>query len=154
MKKRIACLAVLTAAVCMLAGCTADSGTSSAIQGTESEISTVLHKDTHESIPYAITEEEARAVADKALWDACARNEFGLGEGYEVFAFESAEILQKDEKCIAYNGGYGSTSETENMTGHAYYAVYYSDTAQISGFAYICVDAITGDVLFVNYMGD
>lgn len=117
-------------------------------------LSTTLSSDTHESISYAITQEEARGIADEALKNAMAQNEFGIGEDYGIFAFESIELLPKDEQYSAFNAGYGNTSETENTTGHAYYAVEYTDTSQIAGFAYICVDAVTGDVLYTGYMGD
>ena len=154
MKKFLTCLAVLTAAACMFAACGTQSGSEKSTQEPSSELSTTLNSDTHESISYAITQEEARGIADEALKNAMAQNEFGIGEDDEIFAFESIELLPKDEQYSAFNAGCGNTSETENTTGHAYYAVEYTDTSQIAGFAYICVDAVTGDVLYTGYMGD
>lgn len=154
MKKFLTCLAVLTAAACMFAACGTQSGSEKSTQEPSSELSTTLSSDTHESISYAITQEEARGIADEALKNAMAQNEFGIGEDDEIFAFESIELLPKDEPYSAFNAGYGNTSETENTTGHAYYAVEYTDTSQIAGFAYICVDAVTDDVLYTGYMGD
>lgn len=154
MKKFLTCLAVLIAAACIFSACGKQSGSEKNTQEPSSELSTTLSSDTHESISYAITQEEARSIADEALKDAMAQNEFGIGEDYEIFAFESIGLLSKGEQCYAFNAGYGTTSKTENTTGHAYYAVQYTDTSQISGFAYVCIDAVTGDLLFTGYMGD
>ena len=154
MKKFLTCLVVLTAAACIFSACGTQSGSEKNTQEPSSELSTTLSSDTHESISYAITQEEARGIADEALKNAMTQNEFGIGEDDEIFAFESIELLPKDEQYSAFNAGYGNTSETENTTGHAYYAVEYTDTSQIAGFAYICVDAVTGDVLYTGYMGD
>lgn len=154
MKKFLTCLVVLIAAACIFSACGTQSGSEKSTQEPSSELSTTLSSDTHESISYAITQEEARGIADEALKNAMAQNEFGIGEDDEIFAFESIELLSKGEQCYAFNAGYGTTSKTENTTGHAYYAAQYTDTSQIAGFAYICVDAVTGDLLFTGYMGD
>lgn len=160
MKKIIICLAVFAAAVCIFTGCGTNtdtappSETKAASETPETEISTKLDSDTHESISYAITEDEARGIADKALNDAMVQNEFGIGEDAGIFEFDNIDLLSKGEQCVAFNSGYGTTSLTENTSGNAYYAVYYTDTSELIGFAYICVDAITGDVLYTGYMGD
>lgn len=154
MTKVMILLAVLTAAACIFSARGTQNGSEKNAKEPSSELSTTLNRDTHESISYAITEDEARGIADEALKDAMAQNEFGIGENYEIFAFESMELLSKGEQYCAFNAGYGTTSKTENTTGHAYYAVCYTDTSQIAGFAYICIEAVTGDLLFTGYMGD
>ena len=154
MKKFFVSVALLMILACIFSACGAASGSDQPSEEPSSELSTALYGDTHESISYAITEDEARGIADKALQNASAQNKFGIGEDYEIFEFDRIELLPKDEQCAAFNAGYGSTSETENMTGNAYYAVFYTDTTQIAGFAYICVDAVTGNLLFTGYMGD
>lgn len=165
MKKLILCLAFFTAAALIFAGCSAESAeknesntvsnTSEAAaqtQGSEPETSTVLDEN-NEPVPYAISEEEARAAAFNALKTECAEGKFAPAD-IEAFEWDRTELLAENESCLAFNNGYGNTVETENRSGHSYYSVYYTDTTQIAGFAYVCVDAVTGDILFINYMGD
>lgn len=154
MKKFLICLAVFTAAACIFSACSTQTVSDKSANEPSLELSTTVNSDTSESISYAITKDEAREIADETLKSAMAQNEFGIGEDYNIFEFERIELLSNDEQCVAFNAGYGETSETENVTGHAYYAVYYTDTSQIAGFAYTCIDAVTGDLLFTGYMGD
>ena len=70
----------------MFAACGTQSGSEKSTQEPSSELSTTLSSDTHESISYAITQEEARGIADEALKNAMAQNEFGIGEDDEIFA--------------------------------------------------------------------
>lgn len=154
MKKFLTCVVVLMTAACIFSACSTQSGSEKNAKEPASELSTMQNSATQETISYAITEDEAHGIADEALKDAMAQNEFGIGEDVGIFAFESIELLPKDEQCVAFNADYGTASETENTAGNAYYAVFYTDTAQIAGFAYICVDAVTGDVLYTGYMGD
>ncbi len=105
MKKVMILLAVLTAAACIFSACGTQNGSEKNAKEPSSELSTTLNRDTHESISYAITEDEARGIADEALKDAMAQNEFGIGEDYEIFAFESMELLSKGEQYCAFNAG-------------------------------------------------
>ncbi|MCH5320608.1 MAG: hypothetical protein J1E36_02515 [Eubacterium sp.] len=100
------------------------------------------------------------ADAKNAAYDALKENYSGersyeiLGCDYTAFEFSGIELLKKDEGYIAYNRGYGGSSATENFSGHAYYCVTYENTTQLCDFAYICIDAVNGDLLFSGYMGD
>lgn len=157
MKKITICLAVIAAAVCVFAGCSADktaqNGTeaSQTAQATQQETSTVIKEDTGEEIPYAITEDEAQKLAYEALKK---QSEEGYVSSIENFTLDSITLLAEDESYMAYNAGYYNTAEAENYTGHSYYVVSYKDNTQLCDFAYYCVDAMNGDILFEGYMGD
>ena len=162
MKKLIICLAVLTAAAYIFAGCAADNGgesntvsntseTVSDTQSTEPETATALDEDTGEAIPYVITEKQAQDAAYSRLK---AQSEAGNYDSVDKYEFESIELKAESEEFMAYNAGYGNTSETENLTGHSYYAVSYFYTDSLADIVYFCVDAMTGDILFEGYMGD
>lgn len=160
MKKIIICLAVFAAAVCIFAGCSADKAAenntdaSQAVQNTQAtqqETSTMLQEDTGKEIPYAITEDEAQKAAYEALKK---QSEEGYVNSIENFTFDSITLLAEDESYMAYNAGYNNTEETENYTGHSYYVVSYKDNTQLCDFAYYCVDAMNGDLLYEGYMGD
>lgn len=111
--------------------------------------------DLGKSISYVLTEDEAKEKAYAAL-----KNEYENGRysamqiGMEAFEFSSIELKGSDEGYIAFNRGYGNTDETENFSGHAYYCVEYKVTTQLCDFAYLCIDAVNGDLLFSGYMGD
>lgn len=160
MKKIMICLAVLAAAVCIFTGCSADktaqngTGASQTVQNTQAtqqETSTVIQEDTGKEIPYAITEDEAQKAAYEALKK---QSEEGYVSSIENFTLDSITLLAEDESYMAYNSGYHNTEETENFTGHSYYVVSYKDNTQLCDFAYYCVDAMNGNILFEGYMGD
>lgn len=151
MKKILVLIAVLASAVCILTACSADTGNTDASASENQETSTVLQQDTGKTIPYAITETEAHNTADVALKEEIDSGNMGSAEDYQ---FESIELLAADDSFMAYNGGYGETSETENTTGHSYYAVSYRYTESIADVAYFCIDAMNGDILYSGYMGD
>lgn len=98
-----------------------------------------------------ITEDEAKEIADKALKAECDNNRYN---SFDSFEYSGIELKSYDDGIWAYNRGYGSTAESENLTGHSFYAVGYTDTAELIGTAYICIDAYNGNVLFSGYMGD
>lgn len=110
---------------------------------TETEIET--------PIPYKITQKEAQAIAFKALKKQSAEGEIGR---VEDFTLDDTTLLAENEGFMAYNNGYRDTAETENLTGHSYYVVEYKYTPQLCDWAYYCIDAMNGDVLFEGYMGD
>lgn len=107
--------------------------------------------DLGKSISYVLTEEEAQEKAYAALKKECENGEYSDIETFELCAIE---LKGSDEGSIAFNRGYGNTDETENFSGHAYYYVEYKVTTQLCDFAYLCIDAVNGDLLFSGYMGD
>lgn len=145
MKKLIIC--IITAAVIFaLAGCS--------YSEKEEETTTALKTtagDSGRAIYYDLTEEDAKAAAFDALKKEC---ENGNYSDIENFEFLSAELMESTDGYMAYNQGYGNSSETENFSGHSYYCVVYKNTSELSDQAYICIDAVTGDLLFSGYMGD
>lgn len=154
MKKIIICLAVIAAAVCAFAGCSADKtaeNNAGSSQAAKEETSTVLKEDTGKEIPYAITEDEAQKYAYEALKK---QSDEGYVSSIENFTLDSIELMAEDESYMAYNAGYYNTAEAENYTGHSYYVISYKDNTQLCDFAYYCVDAMNGDILYEGYMGD
>lgn len=115
----------------------------------ETESTTV--NDIGKSISYVLSKDEAKEKAYAALKQDCDSGEYS---SIDEFAFAKVVLYNADDGCIAFNCGYGNTSESENFTGHSYYAVSFEDTSQIAGFAYYCIDAVNGDLLFGSYMGD
>lgn len=160
MKKTIIFLAVITLAVSIFAGCSANKAeenstdTSQTVQNTQAtqqETSTVIQEDKEKEIPYSITEDEAQEFAYKALKK---QSEEGSVSSLENFTLYSIDLLAEDESYMAYNAGYYNIPEAENYTGHSYYVVSYKDNTQLCDFAYYCVDAMNGDILFEGYMSD
>ncbi|MDE5974024.1 MAG: hypothetical protein K2G73_05060 [Eubacterium sp.] len=98
-----------------------------------------------------IAEDEAKKIADKALKAECDANRYN---SFDAFEYSGIELKNPDDGIWAYNHGYGNTAESENLTGHSFYVVGYTDTAELIGTAYICIDAYNGNVLFSGYMGD
>ena len=155
MKKCIICL-IAFAVIFVLVGCSVDNDAQNTTAKTTQEVETTQELKTTvgslgKSITYALSENEAKDIAYRALKKECAK---GTYNSIENFKYSKTVLYNTDEGCISFNRGYGNTSATENFTGHAYYAVSFEDTSQIAGFAYLCVDAVNGDVLFSGYMGD
>ncbi len=98
-----------------------------------------------------ITENKAKEIADKALKAECDANRYN---SFDAFEYYGIELKSPDDGIWAYNNGYGNTADSENLTGHSFYVVGYTDTAELIGTAYLCIDAYNGDVLFSGYMGD
>lgn len=98
-----------------------------------------------------ITENEAKELADKALQADCDDK---IYNSFDDFEYSDTELMPFDGGIWAYNRGYGKTAATENLTGHSFYTVYYTDVNELCGTAYICIDAYNGNVLFSSYMGD
>lgn len=115
------------------------------------ESQTVTEEETETSIPYKITEKEAQNIAFKSLEKQSREGEVGNVEDFTLY---DTTLLAHNERFMAYNGGYRDTAETENFTGHSYYAVEYKYTRELCDRAYYCIDAMNGDVLFEGYMSD
>ncbi len=153
MKKIIAFMLCITV-IFALAGC------SNAEQNNNStsEQATVTESKTTERTTIAdkseiinITEDEAKEIADKALQAECDNKRYN---SFDNFEYSGIELKSSDDGVWAYNHGYGNTAESENLTGHSFYVVGYTDTAEFIGTAYLCIDAYNGDILFSGYMGD
>lgn len=111
--------------------------------------------DLGKSISYVLTEDEAKEKAYAALKKEFENGRYSAMQvDIDAFEFSSTKLKSSDEGSIAFNRGYGNTDETENFSGHAYYCVEYKVTTQLCDFAYLCIDAVTGDLLFSGYMGD
>lgn len=111
--------------------------------------------DLGKSISYVLTEDEAKEKAYAALKKEFENGRYSAMQvDMEAFEFNLIELKGSDEGSIAFNRGYGNTDETENFSGHAYYYVEYKVTTQLCDFAYLCIDAVNGDLLFSGYMGD
>lgn len=161
--KILICLVFAAVIICAFFGC---SGKSEKITGDTDENADVIaseQKTTEEekerttvdelgkSISFVLTEEDAEERAYTALKQKCDQ---GTYSDIKNFSFSWVELKRSDEGCAAFNNGYGNTSETENFSSHAYYTVGYTDTSELAGHAYICIDAVNGDVLFSGYSGD
>ena len=161
MKRLIICILALAVIVSLSACSVSESGetTTAYTQPTEpstiAETTTEPESETTEEITEPIinlTEADAKNAAYDALKEKYSYEIYGCD--YTAFEFSGIELLEKDEGYIAYNMGYGGSSATENFSGHAYYCVTFENTTQLCDFAYICIDAVNGDLLFSGYMGD
>jgi len=151
--KILVCL-VSIAVICSFFGCSKEN--EEIIGGADNKTSIIVSESTTvndigKSVSYVLSEDEAKEKAYAALKQDCDNGKYS---SIDKFEFAKVVLYNSDEGCIAFNRGYGDTSETENFTGHSYYAVSFEDTSQIASFAYYCIDAINGDLLFGSYMGD
>lgn len=170
MKKRIACLAVLTAAVCIFTGCSTNIDKESEtqlteqaqVQTTQSTIQKTTQPETEQSIQenaaesyfadpdYVLPEEDAEKIAFEALKQECKNNTFS--DNIDDFTFDSIKRCEIRESYGAFNRG--NDISAYNTSSHPYYAVKYNDNSFPGNYAYFCIDLRNGDLLYTGYMGD